>query len=129
MLPGYTVRYRGIERGLAGLFVGFLGLYAVGTLVEATLPSVHAAGVIAVHLAVVLGFVFATTVLGRAVCTRVRNGRSKRGAVTVGLALVAVCSLVIALLRASAPYSDALLSIAAGGSLLLAGRVSRSPVE
>jgi len=48
----------GIERTLAALLVGLLGLYAVGTILSDLAPAVDTAGVIAVHLAVVVGGVF-----------------------------------------------------------------------
>jgi len=87
----------GIERTLAALLVGLLGLYAVGTILSDLAPAVDTAGVIAVHLAVVVGGVFPFAVLGHAVYSRFRPEATGPRLLEVGTALVAVTSLAAAL--------------------------------
>lgn len=123
MKQGNPVYYRRIEQSLAGLFVGLLALYAVGTLVKAFLPVVHAAGVVAVHLAVLVGFLLPAAVLGQTLLSHIGRRATTHGRATAVIAALAIVSLLAALLRASAPYADVLAGIAAAGSLLLAGRV------
>ena len=118
----------GIERTLAALLVGLLGLYAVGTILSDLAPAVDTAGVIAVHLAVVVGGVFPFAVLGHAVYSRFRPEATGPRLLEVGTALVAVTSLAAALwlaLDSAATLDTPLFATAAGAALILVGLVVR----
>lgn len=115
-----------LVRSLAVVLVGLLATYALGTVANETVPVLHTAGVVAVHLAVVVGFLFPIAVLGQRAASRIRAGESQPRRIESAVALITVGSLVVSLWKSTNPAADVLLGIAAGGSLLLAGLVIRS---
>jgi hypothetical protein len=120
----------GIERTLAALLVGLLGLYAIGTLVSDIAPAVDTAGVVAVHLALVVGSVFLLAVLGHALYSRFRPEATGPRMLEVGTALVALASLGAALwlaLDAATRLDTPLFATAAGAVFILVGLVARRP--
>ncbi|WP_330631707.1 hypothetical protein [Halocatena halophila] len=63
LLP--SVRVRPIERGLAVGFLCLLLLYGFGTILESSLPALHTAGVLGMHLAVAVALLLLLLILSR----------------------------------------------------------------
>lgn len=119
-----------VERSLAVLLVGLLGLYALGTLVSDSIPVLDTAGVIAVHLALVVAGVFPIAVLGHALYSRVRTGTAKPRRIEVLSALLALGCSGTALwltIESTSSLSTPLFAIATGALLVLAGSVAVRP--
>lgn len=118
---------RTVERTLAALLVGLLATYALGTVANGLLAPLHTAGVVAIHLAVVIGFVFPVAVLGRALGGRIRSRSTRPRRIEEVTALVVLCCLAVGLWLGTTQAPDRamapLLGVAAGGSLVLAGLV------
>jgi len=120
----------GVERILAALLVGLLGLYAVGTIVSDVAPVVDTAGVVAVHLALIVGCVFPVTVLGHGMYSRLRPDATGPRILEVGTATVALASFCAALwlaLDPTATLDTPLFAAAAGALFILVGLVARRP--
>ena len=116
-----------VERSLAVLLVGLLGLYALGTLASDIIPVLDTAGVVAVHLALVVAGIFPATVLGHALYTRIRTGTAKPRRIEVFSAIVALSCLGTALwltIDSTSSLSTPLLTIATGALLVLSGLVT-----
>ncbi|SDY31796.1 hypothetical protein SAMN04487946_11124 [Halobellus clavatus] len=116
-----------VERLLAVLLVGLLGLYALGTLVSNSIPVLDTAGVIAIHFALVVAGVFPVAVLGHALYSSVRTGTAKPRHIEILSALIALsCSGTALLLTIDSPssLSTPLFAIATGALLVLAGLVA-----
>lgn len=120
----------GIERVLAALLVGLLGLYAVGLIVSDVAPIVDTAGVIAVHLALIVGCVFPLAVVGHATYSRLHPEGTGPRILEVGTATVALSSFAAALWLALEPATTLdtpLFGIAAGALFVLVGLVAKRP--
>ncbi|MCO8267001.1 hypothetical protein ACOZ4B_01105 (plasmid) [Haloferax prahovense] len=117
-----------IERFLAALLVGLLGTYALGTATSGVVPPLEIAGVVAIHLAVIVAGVFPLVVLGRSVSSRVRSGatagRRLESVVSAG-ALVCLVSGLWLSLDASSDLSGVLLGCALVALFALIGLVAR----
>ena len=116
-----------VERSLAVLWVGLLGLYALGTLISDIIPALNMAGVVAVHFAVVVGGVFPITVLGHALYSRVRTGTTEPRRIEIISSLVALSCLGTALwltIDSTSSLSTPLLTISYSTLLVLAGLVT-----
>jgi|GEM_PF-3123472 len=119
-----------VERTLAALLVGLLGTYVLGQVVRGVAPPVETAGVVAVHLALVVGFTFPFAVLGHATYGKLRPNRTGLPPVEVGTAAVALCSFVAALWIATDPASTLDTPLFAAGAcalFVLVGLVARRP--
>ena len=118
---------RTVERTLAVLLVGLLATYAFGTIANGVLPPLQTAGVVAVHLAVVIGIVFPVAVLGHAVVNRRRQTNTRPRPIEVGTAFIVLSCLIVGLWLGNSPMANgavtSLLGIAVGGSLVRAGLV------
>ena len=102
-------------------------MYALGTLSSDIIPVLDTAGVVAVHLALVVAGIFPTTVLGHALYTRARTGTVKPRRIEVFSAVVALSCLCTALwltVDSTSSLSTPLLTIATGALLVLAGLVT-----
>ncbi|QCJ47522.1 MULTISPECIES: hypothetical protein [Haloprofundus] len=119
-----------IERTLALALLSLLGLYAVGS--TAPVPTLDSIGVVAVHLAVVVGCLLPTVVLLRSGVDRFRgqsaatDGPSRlatRSAIVAFAALSA--ALVLAEFDSENGLVTALFVVAIGALLLLAGVLVR----
>ena len=116
-----------IERSLAILLVGLLGVYALGALLSDIIPVLDTAGVVAVHLGVVVAGVFPIAVLGHALYSGVRTGTTEPRRIEIISSLVALSCLGTALwltIDSTSSLSTPLLLIATGALLVLAGLVT-----
>jgi hypothetical protein len=84
-------------------------------------PALHTIGIVAVHIAVVVGFLFLITVLGMTAVNRIRTGELQPRLIETGIALIATCSLIVGLWQATNPVADVLLGLATAGAIILAG--------
>jgi hypothetical protein len=116
-----------VERSLAVLLVGLLGVYALGTLMRDIIPALNMAGVVAVHFAVVVAGVFPIAVLGHALYSRFRTGTAKPRRIEIFSSLVALSCLGTALwltIDSTSSLSTPLLGISYSALLVLAGLVT-----
>jgi hypothetical protein len=116
-----------IERSLAILLMGLLGVYALGTLLSDIVPVLDTAGVVAVHFGVVVAGVFPIAVLGHALYSQVRTGTTEPRRIEIISSLGALSCLGTALwltIDSTSSLSTPLLTIATGVLLLLAGLVT-----
>lgn len=116
-----------IERSLAILLISLIGMYGIGTLVSEYAPVVDTAGVVAIHLAVVVAGLFPLTVLGHAVSSRVRTGNMAPRRLKVMIASIALSCLLASLwvsLESASELGSLLIAIATGALLVLVGLIA-----
>jgi hypothetical protein len=114
---------RSVERTLAVSLLALLTTYAVGTAVGGTLPAVDTAGVVAVHLAVVVGTAFPLAVLGHAVVSAWHADGTAPSRVELAVAGVSVGTLAVGVGVSVEAVTVPLVALAVGGLLVLAGLV------
>lgn len=127
-LPGVSADT--VERSLAVLLVGLLGLYALGTASSDALPVLDMVGVIAVHFAVVVASVFPLAVLVHGASSQIRTGATGPRRVELATAAVALGCLASALwlaLESIAGPTTVLFGCSVGALLVLAGLVAGRP--
>lgn len=118
---------RGVERTLAALLVGLAGTYALGVIVGDVAPLLDTAGVVAVHLAVLVGSALPVAVLLHAAIGRVWTRSPGPSRLEVVTATVALAGLGAGLWLATAPGSTLdtpLFAVGTGGVLVLVGLVA-----
>lgn len=116
-----------VERFLAILLIGLLGLYGLGRASSGVVPVLDTVGVLSVHLAVVVAGVFPIAVLGHAADSRIRSDSSGPRLIEVGTAVVGLVSLVAALwlsLDMASGLATILLGCATVALLVLTGLVA-----
>lgn len=114
---------RSVERTLAVSLLALLATYAAGRTVGGTLPALDAAGVVAVHLAVVVGAAFPLAVLGHAVVSAWHGDGTAPSRVELAVAGVSVGTLAVGVAVSTETVTVPLVAAAVGGLLVLAGLV------
>lgn len=120
----------GVERTLAALLLGLIGLYVVGTILSDMAPVLDALGVIAIHLALIVGGVFPLAVLGHAAYSRLGSTATGPRFFEVGAATVTLSSFSVALwlgLDPASTFDRPLFALAVCALLVLVGLVTRRP--
>lgn len=117
----------GVEGLLATALVGLLGTYALGVILGDAAPLLDTAGVLAVHVALVVGVALPLAVLCHAAVARIRTHSAGPGRLEVATATVALGGFSVGLwlgMEPSATLDTPLFAVGVGGLLVLVGLVA-----